>query len=221
MAPSQHHRAVPRVLRRHRRVAAALLVGLAGAAAVHAAAPRPDGVAVAVAARDLAAGERLDVDDLATALLPPGSVPDGALAADDLLGAQPASAVRRGEPLTDVRLRGPGAASALPAGRVAVPVRLAPEAAPWLTVGQRLRLHAAPVPGTTLLPGERTASTGVPVLLVDLVDLVDEADEAGGLLAPAATDRAAVEALVQVADDDAAGLVAVSGEPLRAVLLGP
>lgn len=202
------------MLRRHRRVAAALLVGLAGAAGVHAAAPPPAGVPVTVAARDLDAGQRLVPDDLATVLLAPDAVPDRALAADALLGARTASAVRRGEPLTDVRLRGPGAAAALPAGQVAVPVRLAPESAPWLAVGQRLRLHAVAA-GTTAV----TASPpGVPVLLVDLVD---DAGGSGGLLGPVPSERTAVEALVQVADDDAAHLVAASGEPLRAVLLGP
>lgn len=204
---------MPRLLLRHRRVAAALLVGLAAAAGVHAVTPEPDGVTLAVAARDLAAGERLEAGDVTTVLVPPGAVPDGVATAEELVGARPAAAVRRGEPLTDVRLRGPGAASALPAGQVAVPVRLVPEAAPWLQVGQRLRLHAAPQAGA----GAGT-TTGVAVLLVDLVEA---AGDDGGLLGPVPSDRAAVEALVRVDDADAAVLVATSGEPLRAVLLGP
>lgn len=205
---------MPRLLLRHRRVAAALLVGLAAAATVHAVAPEPEGVPLAVAVRDLAAGERLEADDVTTVLVPPGAVPDGARAADELVGTQPAAAVRRGEPLTDVRLRGPGAASALPAGQVAVPVRLVPEAAPWLQVGQRLRLHAAPQTGAAA-----GTTTGVAVLLVDLVEAA--AGDDGGLLGPVPADRTDVEALVQVDDADAADLVATSGEPLRAVLLGP
>lgn len=204
---------MPRLLLRHRRVAAALLVGLAAAAGVHAVAPEPDGVPLAVAARDLAAGERLEAGDVTTVLVPPGAVPDGVATGEELVGARPAAAVRRGEPLTDVRLRGPGAASALPAGQVAVPVRLVPEAAPWLQVGQRLRLHPAPPTGA----GTGT-TTGVAVLLVDLVEA---AGDDGGLLGPVPSDRTAVEALVQVDDADAAVLVATSGEPLRAVLLGP
>lgn len=208
---------MPRLLLRHRRVAAALLVGLAAAAGVHAVAPEPDGVPLAVAARDLAAGERLEAGDVTTVLVPPGAVPDGAGTADGLVGARPASAVRRGEPLTDVRLRGAGAASALPAGQVAVPVRLVAEAGPWLEVGQRLRLHAAPPAGA--LVGDARTARGVPVLLVDLVEAA--AGDDGGLLGPVPSDRAAVEALVQVDDADAADLVATAGEPLQAVLLGP
>jgi hypothetical protein len=207
---------LPRVPHRYRRVVAAVLVGVAGAVAVHAAAPPPPGVPVVVAARDLAAGERLAADDVTTVVLPADAVPDGAVGADGIDGARVASAVRRGEPVTDVRLAGSGTASALPPGQVAVPVRLAPETAPWLAVGQRLRLHATSAPGAGL-SGAAATGPGVPVLLLDLAD---DPATSGGVLGPVPSERTSVEALVQVDHDEAGDLLGGGGEPLRAVLLG-
>jgi Flp pilus assembly protein CpaB len=81
---------------------------------------------VVVAAAELATGTTLTAGDLRVALLPRDTAPGGR--AEDpstLVGRRLAAAVRIGEPVTDVRLVGPGLTSGLPAGQVAAPVRLA------------------------------------------------------------------------------------------------
>jgi hypothetical protein len=73
-----------------------------------------------------------------------------------------AAPVRRGEPVTDVRLVGPGLADGHP-GLTAVPVRL-PDAGMvgLLAAGDRIDLVAADPQGT----GARVVAAGVPVLAV-------------------------------------------------------
>jgi Flp pilus assembly protein CpaB len=64
--------------------------------------------------------------DLVVARLPATAVPRGTVRdRTALLGRVLAGSVRAGEPLTDVRLVGPGLTDLLPAGQVAAPVRLA------------------------------------------------------------------------------------------------
>src|SRR3954468_21933609 len=79
------------------------------------------------AARDLSGGSPLTARDLRAVALPAGSVPDGTLpAAARAAGRLLAAPVRRGEPITDVRLLGQSLLAALPEpGLVAVPVRVA------------------------------------------------------------------------------------------------
>lgn len=91
------------LLSRHRRVLAALLAAVAAVSGLAAARPRPHGVRVLVAARDLAAGATLHPADLATRVLPARAVPDGVVSR--AAGRTLSGPVRRGEPLTDVRLR--------------------------------------------------------------------------------------------------------------------
>jgi pilus assembly protein CpaB len=205
-----------RLTQRHRRIAAAVLVGVAAAVCVEQLAPPPPGVPVTVARHDLAVGRVLGAADLEVVHLPPSAVPAGVLDAEALLGTRLASAVRAREPVTDVRVSGAGVASAVGAGQVAVAVRLAGEVGPWLTVGQRLRLHAAPVAGAAVGEVGGAAGRGVEVTVLDLAP----APGAGaGVLAPLPADDAPVGALVQVRADDAARLVGLSGEPLAAVLV--
>jgi pilus assembly protein CpaB len=86
----------------------------------------PAAVAVAVAAADLPTGTVLAPRDLAVARLPDGAAPAGTVAdPGELVGRRLAGSVRAGEPLTDVRLVGPGLTAGLPDGQVAAPVRLA------------------------------------------------------------------------------------------------
>ena len=111
----------------HRRLLAAGLAAGAVAAGLTALAPAPaDTVAVVVAARDLPGGRSLLPADLTEARLPSQALPDGAVrhpaAAQGRLLAGP---VRRGEPLTDVRLLGSPLLEGLGAGLVATPVRIA------------------------------------------------------------------------------------------------
>jgi Flp pilus assembly protein CpaB len=112
---------------RHRRGLAALAVGLAALSALSALRPAPPPTqTVAVAAHDLSSGTRLAADDVRTAELPPGAVPDGTyLPAEVPLGRLVAAPVRRGEPLTDARVVGPGLAAGLPGGQVLTSVPVA------------------------------------------------------------------------------------------------
>ncbi|GAB3201208.1 SAF domain-containing protein [Nocardioides hungaricus] len=135
-------RSVRRAVLARRRLLAALLTAVAVAAALQAAtAPPPAEVPVTVAARDLPSGAVLTDADLRTVGFVPGSVPAGIV--DAAVGRTLAAPLRAGEPLTDVRLVGPGLTEGYP-GLAAVPVRL-PDAgvAGLLTVGDRVDLVAA------------------------------------------------------------------------------
>lgn len=87
-----------------RRIAAAGLVVLAGAAALR---PNPDGdrAQVVVAARDLSPGAALTADDLRLEKRLVPTIPDGSQSdIDTVVGSTLAGPARRGEVLTDVRL---------------------------------------------------------------------------------------------------------------------
>jgi Flp pilus assembly protein CpaB len=156
---SRAWRRVRRVVLARRRWLAALLAGVAVAAGVQAAtAPPQPAVDVLTAARDLPAGAVIDGDDLVMVEFAPGSVPSGA--GGDVVGRTLAAPVRRGEPVTDVRLVGP----ALTAGDpelTAVPVRL-PDAGmvELLDVGDRIDLIGTDPQSS----GASVVATGVPVL---------------------------------------------------------
>lgn len=135
-------RRLRRAVLRRRRLLAALLVAVAVASGLHVvAAPPPATVPVSVAARDLPAGAVLGAGDLVPAEFAPGSVPDDL--AGDALGRTLAAPLRRGEPVTAVRLVGPALTDGSP-GVVALPVRL-PDGGmvALLEVGQRIDLLAA------------------------------------------------------------------------------
>jgi Flp pilus assembly protein CpaB len=109
-----------------RRVAAGLLLLLAGGLAIRAHA-HPGEVAVVVAAHDLKPGAALAPADLAVRPLPPGLIPEGTVAdPQQLVGRTVAGPVRAGEALTDARVITPrlaGLATSIPDARV-VSVRL-------------------------------------------------------------------------------------------------
>ncbi|HYG92520.1 MAG TPA: SAF domain-containing protein [Nocardioides sp.] len=141
--------AVRRAVLRRRRLLAVLLTAAAVGAGLHAASPPPPAtVEVTVAARDLAAGVPLEQDDLTSLELPPGAVPAQAVAEPS--GAVLAAPLRRGEPVTDVRLVGPALTDSAP-GSSAVPVRLSDaEQAGLLSPGDPIALLATdPESGTT------------------------------------------------------------------------
>lgn len=149
-----------RVVLARRRLLAAVLAGVAVTAGVHAAtAPPPPSVGVLTAARDLPAGAVIGSDDLVTVDFAPDSVPSGS-STRDVVGRTLAAPVRRGEPVTDVRLLGPALTAADP-DLTAVPVRL-PDAgmAALLEVGDRIDLIATDPQGA----GTSLVATGVPVL---------------------------------------------------------
>jgi Flp pilus assembly protein CpaB len=133
-----------------RRLAAGLLAVAALALAVRPATPGPPGgvaaaVPVVVATADLPPGTTLAGGDLRIALFPPALRPAGSSAAPAALGGRVlAAAVRRGEPLTDVRLLGAGLTALLAPGQVAAPVRLADLAVTGLVrAGDRVDVLAA------------------------------------------------------------------------------
>ncbi len=176
-----------RALSRHRVLLAAGLAAGSVATAVTALAPPPaPTTAVLVAARDLSPGVPLAAADLRTVALPAGRAPSGALRDPaDAAGRLVPGPVRAGEPLTDVRLLGPGL---LPPGReVATPVRVAERATAALVhPGDVVDVLSATPDGSAAAAA--TVVTAVRVLSVPLGD--DDPGE-GALLVLAATRSAA------------------------------
>lgn len=174
-----------RSLRKHRAVVAGLLTALGVLAALPALAPpAPPSLLVVAAARDLEPGRALTADDLTTVSLPRDLVPAGALTdVASALGHSAASAVRRGEPLTDVRLLGAGLLQGK--GLVAVPLRLAdPATLALLHAGDRVDVLAAPTSAESVAATAVTVAAGVRVLAVPEVR---DATGDGGLVVVAAT----------------------------------
>ena len=155
------------VLRRRRLLAVLCAIGAAAAGLRATAPPAAPTVEVLVAARDLPAGAELRGDDLATVALTPGTAPDGVLTdVADAAGAILAAPLRAGEPVTDVRLVGPGLADSAP-GTVAVPVRLSDAAqAGLLRVGDEVDLLATDPESRTTA----TVASGALVLAVPDVE---------------------------------------------------
>jgi len=113
------------LLARYRGLLAGGCAGVAVLAALPVLAPgAPATVPVLTAGRDLQWGVALAPDDVVVAEVPADAVPDGALSeAAAARGRLLASPVRRGEPITDVRLIGPGLLAS--SGLLAVGVRIA------------------------------------------------------------------------------------------------
>jgi|SRR4051794_37052601 len=116
---------VLRLVRRNRRLIAALLLCAAAGLAVQALTPDPaTSVPVVVAAADLPAGTVLTDAQLAVRPHPADAGPPGSAASPaDLLGRRLASALRAGSPVLDTSLVGPGLLTGSPPGTAAVPVR--------------------------------------------------------------------------------------------------
>ena len=111
-----------------RRLVAAGLLAVAVAAGLQAVRPAaPITVSVWAAAHDLAGGRPLTAADVRRVALPAAAVPAGALRAGArVVGRLLAAPMRRGEPLTDVRLLEPALLAALADDDlVAVPIRIA------------------------------------------------------------------------------------------------
>jgi Flp pilus assembly protein CpaB len=166
-APTQ--RRVRTMVGARRRLIAAALAALAVALLARGVrSERGGGVPVLAAARDLAGGVPLTTRDLRTLVLPSDAVPAGSLRPGAAVaGRVLAAPVRRGEPLTDVRLVGPGLLAGPDRGLVAAPVRIAdPGAARLLRPGDRIDLLAAGgtgVPPAAASPGPASpdASAGL------------------------------------------------------------
>jgi pilus assembly protein CpaB len=174
--------------------ATALFLALRPASAPATARP-PTAVPVVVAASDLPAGAVLSPADVAVVRLPPDVVPRGvAPDAQPLVGRVVAAAVRAGEPLTDVRLVGPGLTALLPAELVAAPVRLADLAvAALVRTGDRVDVLAA------FPDGEQAELVAAGALVLAAPrPVAEDPDPAAGLLvlavAPATAARLAAAA---------------------------
>lgn len=170
-------RSVRRAVLARRRLLAALLTAVAVATGIHAAtAPPPASVAVTVAAQDLPAGTVLSADDLTSHEFAPDSLPDDLVVAP--VGRVLAGPLRRGEPVTDVRLIGPALTEGHPE-LTAVPLRL-PDAAmvDLLRVGDRVDLVAADPQGGTA----DVVAVGVPVLAIPRPDSEQTASGLSGRL---------------------------------------
>lgn len=129
----------------HRRSLAALAAGCAVLVGLQAAAPSPPRtVTVWTAGRDLAGGAVLGSGDLVASAYPPAAVPEGSVRDPrEVLGRPLASPLRRGEPLTSVRLLAGSLLRGYP-GTTAVPLRITDAAVvDLLRVGDRIGLVAA------------------------------------------------------------------------------
>lgn len=177
-----------------RRLAAAGLAGVAVVCALSALRPTlPATVKVWSASRDLAGGAPLGAGDVMVERLPATDVPTGALVAGHpILGRLLAAPVRRGEPLTDVRLLSTALLTALGrSGLAAVPVRVAdgPATSALVQPGDRVDILAAGDPQDAGAALTATVVHGVRVLAVPGAGEPSggSADDTGGLLVVAAT----------------------------------
>lgn len=184
---------VRRFVAARRRPVVAGLVGLAVVCGLTTLRPAPVASRrVWVAARDLSGGDPLTAADLLAESLPRADLPAGVFAASDrLLGRLLAAPVRRGEPLTDVRLLSPSllAARGRP-GDVAVPVHVADAAATLALVhaGDVVDVIAATGDASGDAPRASTLARGLTVLAAPSTR--DPTGEGGGVLivaAPAGT----------------------------------
>ncbi|GAA3133092.1 RcpC/CpaB family pilus assembly protein [Streptosporangium carneum] len=165
-SPVRRLTAVRRLGGRRHRLIATVVAALAMMCAVLGLRPETASVTVLAAARDLSGGT-LGVTDLKAVALRPGTVPDGALRpGTPIAGKILTSPMRRGEPLTDVRLLGPGLLATQGPGRVATPVRVAdPQTARLLSPGDVVDVLAAPSTWDGSAPA-RTVAEDVTVLAV-------------------------------------------------------
>jgi len=180
----------------------------AGAVARQAAPPTPPVEPVVVAAHDLTAGQPLAAGDLRVVRMPAGLVPDGATSDPSTLVDRAVTAgVPSGLPIVAAQLDGDRFGLALPAGTVAVPIRLADLAvAGLLRPGDRVDL-VAPAgvdgwAGTEAAPATVLASGAL------VLEVLDRAAEDGNPLGGWASGAAG-------------GSVTGSGEPLVVVAVAP
>jgi pilus assembly protein CpaB len=144
-----------------RRLASAALVATAVAVGLFTVSVKaPAGTAALLASHDLGAGAMLGANDVEVVSRPAGQLPSGALkASGEVVGRVLASAARKGEVLTDVRLVGPALVDSLAPGKVAIPVRVADaEAAALVRPGDHVDVLVA-VEGTTAAQTVVTAAT--------------------------------------------------------------
>jgi Flp pilus assembly protein CpaB len=181
----------------HRRLLAAGLAAGAVALAMQAAEPTPERtVPVVAAAGELPGGVTLVAQDLQLVDLPPTVVPAGALGSiDAAVGRVLSSPARTGEPLTDVRLFGPGLLTGWGDDLVATPVRVAdPGVVLLLRPGDRIDIYSTPGSG---LGTAAVIAAAVPVLAIP--EPADEAVLAEGALLVVGTTASQAASLAEAA----------------------
>lgn len=138
-------RRLRRALARHRAGLVAVLAVLALLAGLAAARPAaPPTVPVAVAAHDLEPGHPVERTDVRVVAFATGTVPDRAYSAATVpWGRLVAGPVRRGEPLTDAALVGPGLADGLADGEVLAALQVRASSAALVAAGDRVDVVAA------------------------------------------------------------------------------
>jgi pilus assembly protein CpaB len=210
-SPSADLRAVAtlcrRTLIRRRRLAAALLAGVAVLMGLRTITPSPPPSAFAVvAARDLAAGARLTTDDIRTVRIARSLMPTaGALTESSSTGRVLAAPVRAGEVITDRSVIGRSLVAGYPIGIVATAIRL-PDAdiAALLRTGDHIDVYAA-----VAEVGQPASLVAADVAVIAVPEPVDESRREGAVVLLAATpDQAA-----RLAGAAATGALAVDIRP--------
>ena len=192
-------------------VVAGLLLA-AGAVARQAAPPTPPAEPVVVAAHDLTAGQPLAAGDLRVVRMPAGLVPDGATSDPSVLVDRAVTAgVPSGLPVVAAQLDGDRFGLAMPAGTVAVPIRLAdPAVAGLLRPGDRVDL-VAPT-GVDGWAGTGAGTEAAPATVLArgalVLEVLDRVAEDGNLLGGWAS-------------GSASGSTVGSAEPLVVVAVAP
>jgi Flp pilus assembly protein CpaB len=183
---------LPALVAAHRWSLTAGFAGLAAWCGLQALTPGPGPtVQVLIASRDLSWGSAIGRDDLTVVAFPAARVPSGALRDPAAaVGRWPTSAVRHGEPITDVRLLGTADPGGGPTdGSVAAPVRITDaSAARMLRPGMVVDVLAAP--GETFVPSQAPATVVAAGVRVLSVAGPDELSAAGGALVVLATTAA-------------------------------
>ncbi|MEU5882821.1 RcpC/CpaB family pilus assembly protein [Spirillospora sp. NPDC047279] len=179
-----------RLARRRRPLAAALAAAATGLALLALRPAPPPSVTVIAAARDLPGGAALRPGDVRALALPTALVPDGALRSP-ATGRVLTGPVRRGEPLTDARLLGPGLLRDHTPGVVATPIRMSdPTSTRLLQHGDRIDVLATP-------PADQPASPATPVVsAVTVIAVPREEPTDQGALIVVATSPTQAAALV-------------------------
>lgn len=196
-----------------RRLLVAALTGVAVLAGLAAVRPAPVASrAVWVAARDLSGGQPLQAADVRLERIPVALVPADSLSArSPPTGRLLAAPVRRGEPLTDVRLLAPPLLGALdPPAERAVPVRVADAAAALAVV------HAGDLVDIIATPD---SDDGAPTTSTAVVHDVRVLATPGGSAAGGSADTGDGGGLLVVAADlhQAAALAQAAGSAVLSV----
>jgi Flp pilus assembly protein CpaB len=133
----------------HRRLLAAACAALAVLAALSAMREAPPTRSILVARHDLASGTVVTAADIRTAAVPRSAAPDHTLSRHRAIGRRVAGPMRAGEPLTDVRLIGPGSLDGYGPDAVFTTIRVDGADVSALRTGDRVDVVAVAPGGET------------------------------------------------------------------------